>query len=55
MTQQEFQNRFIYNPSTDRLGKGGFGEVFKAYDTYRGCWVAIKMAKVEADQQSVSY
>lgn len=53
MTQQEFQNRFIYNPSTDRLGKGGFGEVFKAYDTYRDRWVAIKMAKVETDQESV--
>jgi serine/threonine protein kinase len=34
MTQQEFQKRYTYNASTDKLGEGGFGKVFKAYDNY---------------------
>jgi len=53
MTYEEFQKRFTYNAETDRLGEGGFGEVFKAYDTYRDRWVAIKISKVKPELETV--
>jgi len=53
MDFQEFQKRYNYNTSTDRLGGGGFGEVFKAYDTHRDRWVAIKIAKVIPELESI--
>lgn len=49
MTQEEFQKRYRYDTVNDRLGEGGFGEVFKAYDTYLDKWVAIKVSKVKAE------
>jgi len=53
MTHEEFEKRYTYNPSTDQLGEGGFGEVFKAYDTHRDRWVAIKMSKVIPEYETV--
>jgi serine/threonine-protein kinase len=50
MTKQEFQQRYTIS---DRLGEGGFGEVFKAYDTVRDRWVALKVSKVKPELESV--
>lgn len=45
MTQQEFFSRYTYKPSTDKLGGGAFGTVFKAYDETLGKYIAIKVAE----------
>ncbi len=46
MTQQEFFNRYQYDPETDRIGGGTFGDVYKAYDLLEEREVAIKVAKI---------
>jgi serine/threonine protein kinase len=53
MTHEEFKKRFKYSLETDRLGEGGFGEVFKAYDNFIDKWVAIKISKVKPDFQEI--
>lgn len=47
MTQQEFNQRYVYNVRTDRIGGGGFGTVYRAYDTVLDREVAIKTADVK--------
>ena len=53
MTQEEFHKRYQYNPNTDCLGEGGFGKVYKAFDTHRDRFVAIKMAEVKPHLEEV--
>jgi serine/threonine protein kinase len=38
----EILNKYVYNPETDMLGKGGFATVYKAYDKVLEMDVALK-------------
>ena len=47
MTQEEFFKRYKYDVVEDRIGGGGFGTVYKAYDTTLHREVAIKVSEVK--------
>lgn len=54
MNQATFFNRFQYDRMADFIGGGGFGKVYKAYDTVRDRWLALKIAEVRAGQENLS-
>ena len=54
MTQEQFFNRYKYDRTKDRIGGGGFGNVFKAFDTRESETVALKIAEVKPGQESLS-
>jgi serine/threonine protein kinase len=43
---KEFEERYTYDSVTDKIGEGGFGSLFKAYDKHRNRYVTLKIAKV---------
>lgn len=47
MTEQEFSKRYSFHPTSDKIGVGAFGTVYKAYDTSLDKVVAIKIAEVK--------
>ena len=47
MTQEEFFKRYTFSISRDRIGGGGFGTVYKAYDNVLHREVAIKVSMVK--------
>jgi serine/threonine protein kinase len=48
---QAFRKRFTYDPVKDLLGKGGFGEVYKAHDNEDNHDVALKISQGTADDK----
>ncbi len=56
MTFESFTDRYrfdIHDPAA-KVGEGGFGQVYKAYDALHHKWVAVKVASVQSDRENLS-
>ncbi len=42
----QLNNKYTYKPATDLIGKGGFGQVYKARDADLGEYLALKRLSV---------
>lgn len=51
MTQEEFFNRYKYDRTKDRIGTGGFGNVFKVFDSIENEILALKIAEVKQEMK----
>jgi serine/threonine protein kinase len=49
MNQEEFRNRYRFHPNQDYIGGGGFGKVYRAYDSVKRHYVAIKVSEVKQE------
>ncbi|MEN9613233.1 MAG: hypothetical protein RLZZ628_4047 [Bacteroidota bacterium] len=49
MNQEEFRNRYRFDPNRDYIGGGGFGKVYRAYDFAKRHYVAIKVSEVKQE------
>ena len=54
MTQEQFSRRCRYDKVTDRLGGGGFGTVYKVFDTVENQHYALKIAEVKHGFENLS-
>ncbi|MBK8348666.1 MAG: serine/threonine-protein kinase [Saprospiraceae bacterium] len=54
MTQEQFFARYKYDRIKDRIGGGGVGNVYKAFDTRESETVALKIAEVKPGLESLS-
>ena len=46
-----FRERYLYDPKTDLIGKGGFSKVYKAYDSIMNRTVALKFFTSDDQKQ----
>ena len=51
VTYASFKKRFTYDPQKDLLGKGGYSEVYKAFDTDDRIFVALKIYQGDAESK----
>ena len=56
MTYEEFikRYRFDINDPQAEIGSGGFGKVYKAYDSLHHKWVAVKVVPVDQNRDHIS-
>lgn len=56
MTYEEFVKRYRFdiNDPQAEIGSGGFGKVYKAYDSLHHKWVAVKVVPVDHNRDQIS-